>query len=265
MAFGHSAGLETKVGENLMFFVRKVAAAVAAAALLSVAGVANAANFVDTALGDVPPDQIVAVSNPKPVQLLFQFKTKGAANARATTYLNAQITELARNSNLFSEVSTGPVEGGAILSITIDNIPSEGAASQGFATGLTFGLRGSLVTDFYVAGVEYVNGAGAATISKQARHALYTTLGRHEPPPTGVRVRNAEEGVRTVVRQLVTHMLNDLAKDPGFNPAAAAPAGQAEPAPTPEQPPQPGAAPPAATPPQAPPAPAPPAQPAPTN
>jgi hypothetical protein len=250
----HGAGLETRVGDNPMF-MRKVAAALVAAAFLSLAGAAKAANFVDATLGDVPPDQLFVVSNPKPVQILFQFKTNGAPNARATTYLNAQITDLARGSNLFSEVSTGPVEGGAILTITIDNIPSEGAISR-----LTFGLIGSLVTDDYVANVEYASGAGTATISKHARHALYATIGRHDPPPNGVRVRNVEEGVRIVVRQLVTHMLNDLAKDPGFNPAPAAPPEQASSAPPPEQAPQADAAPKAPS--QTPTAPV---QPAPTN
>ena len=117
-----------------------------AAAAMLLSGCLSIRSFVDPSLGDVPTTERVAPVNPQPVQLIFEFRTQGAANARATNLLREQITESVRGSRLFSEVSTNPVAGGALLSIVIDNIPQEGAASRGFATGLTLGLAGTTVS-----------------------------------------------------------------------------------------------------------------------
>ncbi len=187
-------------------------ALVVAMAALSVSNAAQAARFfVDNTLGDVAPEQVVQVSEPKPAQLLFQFQSNGAANARATQFLNSHVTEHVTARGAFSAVSTTPAEGGAIVSITINNIPQENAASQGFVTGLTFGLRGTVVSDYYVATLEYVSGPDATPISIVARHTLYTAVGRADAPPNATQARNADEAVLTIMRQLVQRMLNDLA------------------------------------------------------
>lgn len=207
-----------------MTFKNFIAAAFAGA-LLCAAEPAHAARFfVDNALGDVAQADRAAVTDPKPVQIIFQFKTKGAPNARATNYLKERVTELVKSSGIFSSVTTEPVAGGAIVAITIDNIPQENAASQGFATGLTFGLRGTSVADYYVATTEYVSGPGVATISKSARHTMYTAIGRTEPPANATQAKNVDEAITLLVRQLVERMLTDLGKDAAFPGAAAPPA-----------------------------------------
>lgn len=207
-----------------MRFVKLLTAAFAALWMSAVAMPVQAATFfIDTTLGDVPADQVVAIAEPKPVQIVFQFATNGSPNARATNYLKDQVTEVVTQRGLFSQVSPDPVEGGAILSITLNNVPQADAARRGFTAGLTFGLNGTVVADYYEAQIEYVSGPGAETVTKTARHTLFTRVGRDEDPPNTVRVRNAEEGIRTVTRQVLQHMLNDLAKDPAFNPNAPPP------------------------------------------
>jgi hypothetical protein len=163
--------------------------------------------------------QRVAPTEPRPVQLIFEFRTQGAANARATNLVREQVTEVVRASGLFSEVSTGPVTGGALLSITIDNIPQEGAAAQGFATGLTLGLAGTTVSDYYVGTARY--SAGGTELASEKRHALHSQIGAAEAPANMVQAENPEAGVRTVVRQLVEHLVFDLANQPGFAPTLA--------------------------------------------
>lgn len=205
-----------------MSITRWMTAFAVAFALICTPGIAHAARFwVSNELGDVAEADAASVSAPQPVQLIFQFKTNGAANARATNYLKDQITQLVTESGFFSEVSASPVASGAIVSVTIDNIPQADAASRGFATGLTFGLAGTTVADFYEASVEYVPSASGATVRKEARHTLFTTIGRTEPPANTTQAQNAEQGIRTLTRQLVTHMLNDLARDPAFSGVAA--------------------------------------------
>jgi hypothetical protein len=192
----------------------------AAVALLT-SGCISARAFIDPTLGEVPAAERVAVAQPRPVQLIFEFRTQGAANARATSMLREQVTENVRSSGLFSEVSTSPVSGGGLLSVTIDNIPQEGAAEAGFATGLTFGLAGTTVTDYYVANARYSSGAGAPAVVAENRHALHTLIGAGNAPANMVPAASLDEGARTIVRQLVDHLMFDLASQPAFAPVLA--------------------------------------------
>jgi hypothetical protein len=210
-----------------MIVKRFYACVAAAAAMLALSGCLAPKMYVDKTLGDVPAAERVSVVNKKPVQLLFQFQTAGKSNARATEFLSKKTTELVTASGLFSQVSTAPVQGGALLSVTINNIAEGDAASKGFATGLTLGLAGSTVIDRYVGTVSYSSGTGAATVNKEYKHQLFTQIGAGEPPANGLAVKTPDEGVNTIVRQLLDHLLNDLAKDPAFSgPKVAAVTGQ---------------------------------------
>jgi hypothetical protein len=197
---------------------RFCAAILSAAAMLSLAGCLSPSFYVDPALGEVNPADRVTVNDKRPVQLIFEFQTNGTANAKAQKLLAKQITDQVSGSGLFSQVSTTPAASGALLSITINNVPQKDAAGKGFATGFTFGAVGTTVTDYYIATAKYVPAAGAATITKEAKHALHTHIGAGAAPEGMTPSKNAEEAVRTDARQLVDHLLNDIAKDPGFAP-----------------------------------------------
>jgi hypothetical protein len=125
--------------------------------------------YVDSGLPDLKPEEQIKVSHPRAVQLLFQFQTKGTANARATKVLIKKVTEAVQASGLFTTVLDGPADGGAVLSITLNNVPSEHAAANGFVTGLTFGLKGSMVADYYLFTLDYIGGPDAAKITKTLR------------------------------------------------------------------------------------------------
>ncbi|MES1156385.1 MAG: hypothetical protein ABUL73_01280 [Alphaproteobacteria bacterium] len=200
-----------------------ILAPVLLAMTLLVTGCLSLTPYVDPTLGDVPAAQRVTVASPQPVQLIFEFHTKGALNRRATNLLEQQATEIVRSSGLFSEVSTAPVSNGALLSITIDNVPEADAAGKGFATGLTFGLAASTVTDYYVGTARYAPGAGAAVINAEERHSIHSVVGAGSGPPGMVRSPNLEAAFRQVLQQLMSHLLNDVARSPGFSGAAPAP------------------------------------------
>lgn len=186
-----------------------------AVAALAISGCASV--YVDTTLGDTKPEDIKKPAQPKPVQYLFSFQTKGTANASATNLLKTQVVEQVQASGLFSQVSEAPVEGGSLLNITINNVPlTDDAAAKGFATGLTFGLAGSTVTDGYIGTLEYLPPAPGAKISLTAQHAIHTTVGATNPPPHAEKADGFEAAARKVVRQLVAKGLKDLAQDPGF-------------------------------------------------
>lgn len=187
-------------------------------ATFAVAMLSGCASFyVDTAIRDIPADQMAKTSNPKPVQLLFEFQTKGVLNARATEHLKAQATALTVGSGLFSEVTAVPVANNATLSITLNNVPlTDNAFGKGFATGLTFGLAGNTVTDGYVCILDFSPGSSAPKISKTVRHAIHTTMGNQNAPPNAEKSESIQDAVTKMTRQIITNALNELGRDPDF-------------------------------------------------
>jgi hypothetical protein len=171
--------------------------------------------YVDDQVKEITPADKVAVANPQPVQMLFAFQTKGALNTSATDFLKAEVETTVKNSGLFSTVSTAPAPSGAVVNLTINNVPlSDDAFAKGFVTGFTFGLVGSTVGDGYICTVDYLPAGGGAKITKTVRDAVYTSLGATaSEPPHARKMKSAEEAVKTMARKCLGNPLNDLAKD----------------------------------------------------
>lgn len=227
--------------KQVMALVRALAAVLAMGLLAPAA--AHAGQYLPLTLTDVAAADKAVVANPAPVQLLFEFKTKGAPNPQATAFLSKAVTDYVKATGVFSEVTTGPAEGGAILLITLENVPEDGAFGKGFATGLTFGLAGTTVVDYYICTLEFSPGPGQAKVTKEVRHSIITTVGLAKAPQGVVKAKNLDDAVKTMTRQVVSNGVNDLAKDPGFLGGAAteglavesaAPEDSALPAPAPE-------------------------------
>lgn len=176
--------------------------------VLLLTGCANM--YVDSSTREVATAEFKKPDPLHAVQALFEFQTKGVSNARATDHLKARVIDQIKSSGLFSEVSENPVDGGALLSITLNNVPiTDNAFSKGFATGMTFGLVGSQVTDGYVCTARYVNG-GAPAIVAQARHAIHTTVGNASAPSNATKAANPNEAVTLMTHQIISNVLNDL-------------------------------------------------------
>jgi hypothetical protein len=189
----------------------------ASLALLALLSTGCATMYVDNGLKDVAKSDFMAPPEPRPVQLLFAFQTKGAANARATKQLSDEVTKTVMESGLFSAVGTQPVEGGTLLSVTINNIPvTDDAFSKGFVTGLTFGLAGSQVTDGYLCTIDYQPAVGRGKLQKKVRHAIHTTVGAKKAPTNGVKAKSIMEAVYTMTHQIVGNGLKELSLDPSF-------------------------------------------------
>jgi hypothetical protein len=205
--------------ELTVFFSKKWASWVSRAVLLLgiVALTGCASVYVDGATKEVAVSQYKKPVQLHPVQMLFEFQTKGIANAQATAFFKAHVMKQVKASGLFAEVSEAPVEGGALLSISLNNVPlTDDVFAKGFVTGLTFGLAGSQVSDGYVCTARYSESVAATPVVKQARHALHTTMGATSAPGNAVKAASMEEGVLTMGRQIISNVLNDLSQDPTF-------------------------------------------------
>lgn len=186
-----------------------------AAVLVSLAGCGSF--YVDGSLRSVEPAKFRKVEPTHPVQVLFEFQTKGVANARATAALKTRALDHVRASGLFSAVSEQPAAGGALLSITVDNVPTDDAAfSKGFVTGLTFGLAGTKVSDGYVCVARYTPPGAAAPLVKQVRHAIHTTLGATSTPENAIKADSLQAAVYTMLEQIVGNVLLEVSGDPAF-------------------------------------------------
>ncbi|HEV6964263.1 hypothetical protein [Roseateles sp.] len=185
----------------------------AATALLG--GCASA--YLDASTKEVPAAQFKKPASPGPVQLLFDFQTKGVSNAQATNLLRERVVAQVKASGLFSEVGSAAVPSGAMLSITLNNVPmSDDAFAKGFLTGLTFGLAGTQVGDGYVCTATYRAPGTDQPLVKKARHAIYTTVGATGGPANAVKMPDHKEAAFQMTTQVVSNVLNDLSQDANF-------------------------------------------------
>ena len=195
--------------------IRLLGAMAAAAFALALTGCAT--HYVDGATKDVEVAEFKKPAAPAPVQMLFEFETKGVANARATEYLKKQVTDQVGTSGLFTAVSDTPAPNGALLGVTINNVPlQDDAFSKGFTTGLTFGLAGSQVSDGYICTMKY-SAPGKEPVVKTVRHAIHTTVGNAKTPGNAKEAKDIIDALNIMVRQIVANGLNDLSHDPAFN------------------------------------------------
>lgn len=196
--------------------------ALLALALVCVSPVARAAQwFVDNALGEVKPEEKVVPATPKPVQLLFEFQRDGGPNPKATKFVKPWVLETLKGSGAFTEVVETPVPDGAVLSIKFNNVVKkeelDKAKKEGFRAGLGFGLFGGVVaTDHYVVTLTYVSATGAAPITTVVNHALHMKFGNKKVEIPGTLAKNANEAVKTVVRQALARGVNNIVADPAF-------------------------------------------------
>jgi hypothetical protein len=172
--------------------------------------------YVDPTLPQVRAEQIRKPAAPQPTQLLVEFQTNGAANARATEHVAPIVQKAVVQSGLFSEVKKEPTPSQALLTVTINNIGDvKQAAAKGFVTGLTFGLAGSAITDGYICTIRYARADGAA-FSTKVEHALITAMGAGSAPAGLQPAASAQEAIEQIMSQMVLTGMQRLSIDPAF-------------------------------------------------
>ncbi len=186
-------------------------------AAVAMTGCVSMKPYVGANVREVPASEFVKPDPSHAVQVLFSFQSKGVDNARATANLKARVIDQIAASKLFDSVSDAPVAGGALLIVTVNNVPlDDHEFAKGFATGLTLGLAGTVAGDGYIATAKYTPPAPASVIAKEVRHSIYTTIGNHAPPPNATPAATVDEAVSTMLHQAISNLLNDVSHDPAF-------------------------------------------------
>lgn len=179
-------------------------------------GCLSTAFYVDTSTKEIPVSEFKMISQPKPVTVMFEFQTNGAHNDVATRLFKEQVVEQVRNSKLFIVDSSSSTKM-AVVGITINNVViDENAVSKGVATGLTFGLAGSTVSDGYICTVSYLPEGSQTPIIKTAKHAIHATIGNASAPKNGIKQPDANAATSVMIRDVLSNTLYALSHDENF-------------------------------------------------
>lgn len=183
---------------------------VAAAGLL-LSGCLSVKHYLNPA--DLPQVTAADLKQPQskqPVQLLFEFQTNGATNAKGTERIGPMVTDALNRSNQFAAVVSAPETADRKLFVTLNDVANLGdAQSKGFATGLTFGLAGSTVSDGLVMDATYVV-PGAPEAKHSYKTLLYSTIGA-TGGPAGLQPISEPDAIHKIVDAFVFGILNDMA------------------------------------------------------
>lgn len=168
-------------------------------------------SYVDPTLPSAGFGDLKPSPSPQPLQLLFEFQTNGNGNATTTEQLRPEVMRILNESKLFSTVTAGGAQQSRKLFVTMNNLFEKDAASKGFATGLTFGLAGTTVTDRYEMNASY-QVENQAPVHKTYQHALHSTIGNTKGPE-GLEPMKTADAFRKVFEQLLLNLLKDLSHE----------------------------------------------------
>lgn len=172
--------------------------------------------YVDPGTREVPVASIARPAQPRPVQLLVKYGTRGVEDPHATAWGRGMVVDAVRASGLFSEVRATPAEGAGVLTVALDHEPPQGAAGKAFIVGLSLGLIGQEVADSYTCTLSYAAAGQSQPIVKTAHHAIHMAMGSASAPPQAFKTQDAEQAARVMVRQCLSVTLDELSRDPQF-------------------------------------------------
>lgn len=163
--------------------------------------------YVDPSYGKVAYENLNRRDVPAQWQITVEFQRNGVAFPRGDELLRKNVERVVRASG----VAVPAVDAAAPeLRVVVNNIADiNKAMAKGFGSGLTLGLAGSLVTDYYE--MEIVLTDGGKVFRKSGyKHAIHTTVGNSSGPPGVVASASLSEAFNTVVEELMLNALKDI-------------------------------------------------------
>ena len=183
------------------------------ALMIATSGCLSIKAYVDPQLPKVGYADLLARPDPRPVSLRVEFHRNGEPATLGASTAREAVRTAVEKSKLFSSLLEKPSDDVDRLEIVLDNIGDTGdAAGKGALTGLTFGAKGSQVTDGYVFTATF-RAVGKQAVTKTYRHAIHSTIGNAEGPPGLVAEDNLRTAFNKVVEGLVLNLLLDLQKE----------------------------------------------------
>ena len=181
-------------------------------AVVILSGCISTKSYVDPSYSTANYEDIVPSLSNYRAEIIVEFQRDGEPFERA----NKEVKEHVERAFRATGIIIPDVEATAFtLTVVFNNIPESGAAGKGFATGLTFGAVGTLVTDFYEVSISYKEPL-KLEITKHYKHELHTTIGNKEAPFEGVEATSPAGAFATIVEQVILNYVTDMQRDGYF-------------------------------------------------
>jgi hypothetical protein len=168
-------------------------------------------SYVMPLLPPVTYEDLLAAPSPRPVVFSLEFQRNGKATPSVSPTVRDKAVKILTTAKVFTAIGAEAAADTDTLKIVLDNVGDVGdAVGQGALTGLTFGAKGSTVTDGYVMTATFTR-VGRAPVEKVYRHALVSTVG-NASGPEGLTAMSVQEAFDRVLQDLVLNLLRDLQK-----------------------------------------------------
>lgn len=177
----------------------------AATLALSLTGCITPQSYVDPGLHNMTWTVVQKPASAHAINTTIEFYRNGERFTRADKQVRGAVERALAKSGVFALQGQGAP---ATLTVKVDNIADIGEAmKKGFGTGLTFGAKGTTVTDGYRITIVYTDANG--TVEKKYEHALHTTIGRTKAP-TDAAPTTPIQGFDQVIEDAVIHFIRDM-------------------------------------------------------
>lgn len=169
--------------------------------------------YVDPQLPKVSYADLLTRRDQRPVALMVEFHRNGEPATLGASTARKEVRAVVEKSKLFSSLLDKPRDDVDRLEIVLDNVGDTGdAAGKGALTGVTFGAKGSQVTDGYIFTATF-RAVGKQAVTKVYRHAIHSTIGNAQGPPGLVAEESIRAAFNKVVEGLVLNLLLELQKE----------------------------------------------------
>ncbi|CAM3423117.1 hypothetical protein [Parendozoicomonas haliclonae] len=165
-------------------------------------------SYVDTKHSDITYSDINPVEKKHDINIEVEFQRNGEIFSRVNKEVMEHVTHTFKSTGIAEIVSQ---DFNSTVKVTVNNVADlSDAASKGFATGLTLGLAGTTVTDFYEVTIDYISKSGSQ-VSKSYQHAIHTSIGNASAPPIqGAESTTPAVAFGRVVEQVVLKFIKEM-------------------------------------------------------
>lgn len=189
-----------------MAFVYRSAVAALGVCLLT--GCLSMKSYVDPQLHDLNWSAVKAPSQAHAVGLDIEFYRNGERYARADKFTRGAVERALQKSGVVALQADGSP---SKLQVKVNNIADvKDAMKKGFGAGLTFGAKGTAVTDGYEITITYQ--ADGKSVEKVYKHALHTTIGNADPVTSAAPLKPVQ-AFDQLIEDAVIHFLRDAQAD----------------------------------------------------
>ena len=97
------------------------------------------------------------------------------------------------------------------ITLIVNNVGDLGKAmAKSFGSGLTFGLIGTMVSDYYEIKISYTDNEGSTTV-RDYKHAMHSTIGNAKGP-AGVLPDTADNAFGKIIEETLFNFISDMQK-----------------------------------------------------